>query len=197
MEIIFATGNKNKVAEALDLLSPLGYEVKQMLLHGDAPRFEEPQSEDLVSISISKASQARELSMGTDMENSIIMVEDSGLFIDSLKGFPGPFSSYAENKIGIDGILKLLGSDKERGAEYRAVVMLDLGSEKIHFSGACRGTLAKEKIGNNGFGFDPIFIPDDGDGRTFAQMEKEEKSQISHRGFALKALSENLKTPSK
>ena len=120
MRILFATGNKNKVSEASEALAHVGYEVDQLLIQGQAPELIEPQAEGIEEVAISKIKQARELVIGTDLEDSTILAEDSGLFIDSLRGFPGPYSSYVEGTIGLSGILDLMPSNSGRGAEYKA-----------------------------------------------------------------------------
>jgi XTP/dITP diphosphohydrolase len=146
---------------------------------------------------MAKIEQARSMVEGTPLDGSTILVEDSGLFIDALDGFPGAYSSYIENSIGLDGVLSLLDGSYDRGAEYRAVAIIDFGSRTLRATGVCRGRIADEGMGEQGFGFDPIFIPEEGDGRTCGQMSALEKSALSHRGRALKGLSELLKSPSK
>ena len=90
-----------------------------------------------------------------------IVVEDSGLFIESLKDFPGTCSSYIHKRIGLKGILKLMENIKERNCIYKsAVSYCKPGKEPISFLGEEKGTVAIEIKGNNGFGHDPIFIPE-------------------------------------
>jgi len=197
MEILFATGNEHKITEASRLLTPLGHTVSPLLIAGRAPEFEEPQADELYPVAKAKITQARLMVRGTPHENSAILVEDSGLFIDTLSGFPGPFSSYVENSIGLRGILRLLSDKENRGAEYRAVAILESENAEYDATGVCRGSISLELLGKGGFGYDPIFVPDEDDGRTFGQMSEEEKSAISHRGRALKALSNLLNNPSK
>ena len=84
-----------------------------------------------------------------------------------------------------------------RDAEYRAVTILDLQGNTWTANGICRGKIAELEIGENGFGFDPIFIPCQGDGRTFSQMSQKEKSTLSHRSNSLRGLLESIKHPSK
>ena len=86
---------------------------------------------------------------------------------------------------------------ESREAEYRAVAVLEFEGETLRSSGSCRGTISTTESGSNGFGYDPIFIPEEGDGRTCGEMSQQEKSQISHRARALKGLSELLNPPSK
>jgi XTP/dITP diphosphohydrolase len=125
------------------------------------------------------------------------MVEDSGLFIDSLNNFPGVFSSFVYDSIGLSGILKLVNEDIIRGAEYRAVTIIYSNGEIQKSTGICRGRLSREELGDNGFGYDPIFIPEQGNGNTFSQMSNIDKSTISHRTYSLIGLLDSFKDPSK
>ena len=197
MEILFATGNSNKVSEASRVLAKFGHTISQLEIDGKTMDFSEPQADGIQEIAISKSVQARDFVMGTNFEESPILVEDSGLFINSLNGFPGPYSSFVERKIGLQGILDLLKNKEERVAEYKAVAILSTKNETISSEGRCIGIISRKIIGGMGFGYDPIFIPDEGDGRTCGQLQPEEKSQISHRMRALKGLSEIINLPSK
>jgi len=197
MLILFATGNKHKVSEASAILAQFGCEVEPLLIRGKAPEIIEPQAEGIEEVAISKVKQARALVMGTELEGAVILAEDSGLFIDSLGGFPGPYSSYVEKTIGLHGILKLMPSESGRVAEFRAVAAVYADGRIITGTGICKGEISEEISGEMGFGYDPIFIPEDGDGRTCGQMSPVEKSSISHRGRALKAVSELVNLPSK
>ena len=179
------------------MLSPLGLSVEPLLVDGETPDFVEPQAEGLEAVAFAKIEQARMMMQGTELEGSAIMVEDSGLFIDSLDGFPGAYSSFVEGTVGLDGILRLLEDAGDRGAEYRAVAIVDSEGRTWQANGICRGRISKEMLGSGGFGYDPIFVPDEGDGRTCAQMSAEEKSPISHRGQALRGLSEVLSSASR
>ncbi|MBS7609357.1 XTP/dITP diphosphatase [Candidatus Bathyarchaeota archaeon] len=116
-----------------------------------------------------------------------ILVEDAGLFIESLNGFPGPYSSFVFKTLGIRGVLKLMEGIDRRDAIFRsAVAYCDETGEAFVFKGEVKGLLVKEARGKH-WGFDPIFQPLEGDGRTFAEMGIEEKCAISHRGRALRA----------
>ena len=197
MEILFATSNSHKVSEAEGILGPLGHTVLPLLVDGSPLRFVEPQADGIEEVAFSKLEQAMEATSGELGSGTAILVEDSGLFVDSLKGFPGPYSSYVEGTIGLEGVLSLLGGDEHRGAEYRAVAVLGFEGGTLRSQGICRGTISLEPAGTNGFGYDPIFVPDEGDGRTCGEMSPEEKSEVSHRARALKAMSELLNPPSK
>jgi len=122
------------------------------------------------------------------MKNFII--DDSGLFIDSLKGFPGVYSSYVQKTVGNDGIIDLMRGRKDRGAEFRCCIGCDIKGETIVVTGVCRGRIMKKELGTEGFGFDPIFSAD-GE-RTFAELPMEEKNVISHRGIAINLLIKEL-----
>ena len=115
-----------------------------------------------------------------------VMVEDAGLFIDSLNGFPGPFSSYVFKTIGINGVLKLMKGVKDRRARFKsAIAFYSPLTEPVRiFVGEVEGWIAEEPRGSEGFGFDPIFVPAEGDGRTFGEMSVEEKNEFSHRARA-------------
>ena len=112
------------------------------------------------------------------------------VFIDGLNGFPGVYSAYVFYKIGCSGILKLMKDfkDKKRKACFRSVIVYKKPKNDPEiFIGESIGVISKKPLGKYGFGYDPIFIPD-GEVKTFAQMETEEKNQFSHRGKSLNKL---------
>ena len=111
MRVLFVTGNQDKVTEASDILSPLGFVIEQLLIEGQAPDLIEPQAEGIEEVAKSKLEQAVSLTMGTEFENEALLVEDSGLFIDSLSGFPGPYSSFVQETIGLPGVLSLMSGE--------------------------------------------------------------------------------------
>lgn len=115
------------------------------------------------------------------------LIDDSGLFIASLDGFPGVFSSYVFRTIGSDGVLKLLQGVEDRAAEFRCCFGLHLEGRNELFIGAVQGTITQEKRGEGGFGYDPIFIPTGGT-KTFAEIPAEEKNKLSHRGKVLEKM---------
>lgn len=114
-----------------------------------------------------------------------ILVEDAGLFIDSLKGFPGPYSRYVYEKIGINGILKLLENTEDRNAYFKSVAVIIDDNFIIVETGIINGIITHNPRGIHGFGFDPIFVPK-GSHKTFAEMTTEEKNKFSHRAEAVK-----------
>lgn len=115
-----------------------------------------------------------------------LVLEDSGLYINALKGFPGPYSSYVFKKIGNEGILKLMRSVKDRTAKFVCVVAFAHPKYGIRlFKGEVKGKISLEVRGSKGFGFDPIFIPE-GSNKTFGEMDINEKNMFSHRSKAFK-----------
>jgi len=138
----------------------------------------EIQSLDLEDIAREKALSAHKI-----VKNSII-VEDAGLFIDALGGFPGPYSSFVQQTIGCKGILTLLRNKLRRKATFKsALVCADRNGKLQTFLGEVSGTISQGLRGDHGFGFDPIFIPD-GHQDTYALMLDAEKNRISHRAIA-------------
>ena len=127
--------------------------------------------------------------------NQSFFLEDAGLFINGLNGFPGVYSAYIFYKIGCAGILKLMNEleDNNRKACFKSVVAFGEPDRKpLLFIGESYGKISKKPLGKYGFGYDPIFIPN-GETKTFAQMETEEKNQFSHRGKSLEKLIDYFK----
>ncbi len=163
----FVTSNRHKFEEFHTLASRFGLTIQ--LVRRALP---EIQSDDLEEIAINSArSCAPELGKG-------FFVEDAGLFVNALRGFPGPYSSYAHSTIGNEGILSLLRDKQDRSAFFLSVICHYDGSYRI-FKGRVDGTIAPTPRGSAGFGFDPIFIPN-GEECTFAEMGPR-KNEISHR----------------
>lgn len=180
MRIKVITSNPGKVAEYQKAFDELGIEMEHYRLP-----YDEVQTSDLEEV-VQKG-------MDEIVRKGVrdFIVDDTGLFIDSLKGFPGVWSAYAQKTIGNKGILKLMEGVEDRGAEFRCCIGCDLNGERTVVTGVCRGYITDSERGTDGFGFDPIFSPD---GKlTFAEMPIEEKNGISHRGNAVRLLIEKLK----
>lgn len=183
MRLTFVTGNPGKLAEAKDLLAGIAQ------LQQDSGGYMEPQVDTLEEVARHGLDE-----VGRRIDPPFFL-EDAGLFVDALSGFPGVFSAYTYRTIGWEGILRLLHpiGDKERGARFTAVIGYRDASGNDHlFRGDAEGRILHEGRGKGGFGFDPIFAPKGGDGRSFAQMEHDEKATFSHRGAALRAFVEHL-----
>ena len=126
------------------------------------------------------------------------LADDTGLLVDALNGEPGVHSARFAGNDATDSdnrslLLEKLANSSDRRARFKTVLAVVHPSGEMHFvSGECAGTIAEDERGTNGFGYDSIFVPDDGDGRTFAEMTASEKDALSHRGRALRQLPELL-----
>jgi XTP/dITP diphosphohydrolase len=176
--VFFITGNFHKFNEVCSVLSPLGLAVGMLRMKGN-----EIQSEYLTEIAMASAVEA------FNRFHLPIIVEDAGLFVDALEGFPGPYSAYAYKTIHNKGILKLMENISNRKATFHSsIVYIDKETEPLVFEGEAKGEITQtERVGNGkaGFGFDPIFQPSETE-KTFAEMTLEEKNDFSHRAMAIK-----------
>lgn len=174
MTVRFVTGNEGKVREAREYLAE---PVEQV-----AYDYLEVQADD---IGVVAARGAREAFAELGGEEGVV-VDDTGLSVEALGGFPGPYSAYVEDTLGIEAVPRLLEGEEDRRARFRTVVAYADGNGVETFEGSVPGTIVAPR-GEGGFGYDPIF---EYSGRTFAEMSTEEKNAISHRGRALEAFSE-------
>jgi len=122
--------------------------------------------------------------------------EDTGLQVEKLNGAPGVYSAryggpQRDSNDNIDKVLRELGDTQDRNAQFKTVIALIVDGKEYTFEGTVEGTILKERIGSGGFGYDPVFLPNEGN-KTFAQMTAEEKDKISHRGRATAKLKEFL-----
>jgi len=175
-----ATSNHHKYVEARAVLQEFGVNLK----HLEMERVE-IQANNLAEIAVYSAEHVKP-------NGRIIVVEDAGLFIDQYEGFPGPYSSYVLQTIDLNGVLKLMERVEKRNASFISAVALRDRKMTRCFQGTVMGEIAHSIRGTGGFGYDPIFIPDEGDGRTFGEMAVEEKNTLSHRARAFRALGEWL-----
>jgi XTP/dITP diphosphohydrolase len=121
-----------------------------------------------------------------------VMIDDSGLFIDSLGDFPGVYSSYVFKTLGCEGILRLMEGMEKRTARFECCIgYLEPDGDPFIAKGVAHGSISKTMRGEGGFGYDPIFVPE-GDARTYAEIEVREKNSISHRGKAMSKFIEEL-----
>ena len=177
--VFFATGNIHKFHEARSILTKLDIAVGMLRMKDT-----EIQSDSLVEIAQTSAIDVFKRC------NLPVIVEDAGLFIDAVKGFPGPYAAYVYKTIGNEGLLKLMQNVENRKAVFRsAIVYCDSETNvPVVFEGEAAGKItSKERVGSgkSGFGFDPIFKPD-GSVNTFAEMTLEEKNGFSHRANAIR-----------
>lgn len=181
--IFFATNNVNKFNEARRVLAE--YEISVGMLRIKSLEIQSNNLEEIAEASVKDAFHKFGLP---------IIVEDAGLFIEGLNGFPGPYAAYVYKTIGNQGILRLMESIKSRKARFESAVAYFSSKVKspICFNGTVIGEIGtEERRGSieSGFGFDPIFRPN-GEAKTFAEMNVEEKNQHSHRARAFRKFAE-------
>jgi|BEDMetMinimDraft_2_1075160.scaffolds.fasta_scaffold00028_7 XTP/dITP diphosphohydrolase len=183
-EIVLVTGSEGKAKEFVDLASDYGIPIRWVKYA--KPEIQGERLEDIARFSAISMFQ---------IIGSPLIVEDAGLFIEALNGFPGPYTSFVNRTIGIQGVLRLMSGIENRKAYFKSVICyVDEDSTHI-FVGTVDGSISLEPKGENGFGFDPIFVPEK-DKRTFAQMEPQLKNRISHRSRAFSKLASFLSTKS-
>lgn len=199
MKIVFATNNKNKLSEIREILGS-GFEVMSLAeigCHEDIPET----GDTLLDNAVQKARYVFE-KYGYDC-----FADDTGLEVDALDGEPGVHSArYAEgtdhdSNANMNKLLRKLGDETHRSARFRTVIALlqkqqsgesaGEGSVLHIFEGKVEGSIIKEKRGAEGFGYDPIFMPEGYD-KTFAELGLDVKNQISHRARAVKKLADYL-----
>jgi XTP/dITP diphosphohydrolase len=171
MHLTFVSTNEGKFREVRSILADYGVRV-----HWKRQPLPEVQASRLESVVEAKLGAAERLGRR-------VLVEDSGLFIPSLGGFPGVYSAYVLNTIGLEGLLRLVRG-RERHATFLTVAGLSVGRRRWLRRGECVGRIADRPQGGHGFGYDPIFIAD-GETRTFGQLAPSEKNRWSHRARAI------------
>jgi XTP/dITP diphosphohydrolase len=184
--LYFATSNQGKLREARRVLEPLGFSVQNEDIKGV-----EIQADTTGQVA-AYSSRAAARSLGRP-----VIVEDAGLFVEELGGFPGVYSAYVFKTLGVQGIITLLGAAAAQGKKKTtraarfasSVAYCEPEGEPRIFDGWVEGTIAERPRGTGGFGFDPIFIPA-GQGMTFGELSIDAKSAVSHRGVALRKFAE-------
>jgi XTP/dITP diphosphohydrolase len=188
MRLICASANPDKVAEIAAIVGPAVELVPRPV---DVPEV----VEDADTLEGNARLKACAIAVATGQP---ALADDTGLEVAALGGAPGVYAAryagagatYADNRAKL---LAELAGDPDRRASFRTVVMVAWpdGSE-LAAEGVCEGTIAEQERGERGFGYDPVFVPDDGDGRTFAEMSDGEKNALSHRARALRNLLSSL-----
>ncbi|HIA97312.1 MAG TPA: RdgB/HAM1 family non-canonical purine NTP pyrophosphatase [Candidatus Nitrosopelagicus sp.] len=169
-DVLFVSSNEEKYNEAKKILAEFGIKLEFF-----QTELVEIQDDSLAKIAVQKALNAY------DKCKKPVVIEDDGLFIESLSGFPGPYSSYIFNTIGNNGILKLIGDNRD--AQFVAVIAFcDSSNEPTLFVSTVTGTISKN-IQDGGWGYDPIFIPKT-QNKTYAELAN--KNKLSHRYESLK-----------
>ena len=207
MKLTFATGNSGKLREASEILGE-GFELVSLAQVGITEDIPET-GKTLRANSIQKAQYLYD-KIGCDC-----FADDTGLEVDALGGAPGVYTArYAgddkdfnknmdkvlyelqrmEGEASMAASLGMKVKTVSRRARFKSVITLIIKGELHMFEGTLEGVIAREKSGNGGFGYDPIFIPDEYPGMTLADITEDQKNEISHRGKALRAMAEWLKS---
>ena len=183
----FVTSNIHKFQEARRVLSE--YKIATAKLKVEAVEIQDDNLENIAKFSALDAVTNCGLP---------VFVGDSGLFVEALNGFPGPYSAYVYRTVGNKGILKLMKNVTNRSAYFMSVIAFSSPEEQpTCFHGKVEGKISLQELGTSGFGYDPIFIPLEGDGRTFAEMTTAQKNLYSHRAEALRKFAEWYSSGSK
>ncbi|MBQ3245385.1 MAG: RdgB/HAM1 family non-canonical purine NTP pyrophosphatase [Bacteroidales bacterium] len=207
MKLVFATGNSGKLREASEILGE-GFELVSLSQAGIEEDIPET-GQTLRANSIQKAQYLYDR-LGCDC-----FADDTGLEVDALGGEPGVYTAryagddkdFNKNMDKVLYELQTIESESHMAAElgirtrpvsrrarFKSVITLIINGEKHLFEGVLEGVIAREKSGNGGFGYDPIFIADEYPGLTLADITEEQKNDISHRGKALRAMAEWLRS---
>jgi XTP/dITP diphosphohydrolase len=169
----FLTQNRYKYNEARSILASQSIPLRQ--LNDSKIEIQGTSPEEIAKFA---------LEMALKRHRREILVEDSGLFVEGLNGFPGPYSSYVLGTIGLKGVLSLMKDRNDRRAYFRASIAYGSPHNKSRlFTGKVAGEISREILGETGFGYDPIFIPN-GSRKTFGQSTQAFKNTRSHRAKA-------------
>ena len=188
MQIVFATNNKNKIKEVQSLVPE---HIKLLSLEDIGCHEEIPETTGTIEGNAQQKANYVKDNYGYDC-----FADDTGLEVEALNGEPGVDTAYyaGPQRNAGDNMNKLLSNLKSatsRSAQFKTVIALHLNGELKTFTGICRGEITKEKQGDKGFGYDPIFKAK-GYTKTFAEISLEEKNKIGHRGKAVSQLIEFL-----
>ena len=193
--VVVATGNAHKVTEIEAILAPVMPGVRFVAL-GELGDFPDP-VEDGETFFDNALIKARAAQAETGLPMAV--ADDSGLCVDALDGAPGIFSArwageHGNDAANNDKLMALMAdvADPERTARFHSSVVLVRGDEVLRGDGDCEGRVGHEPRGDGGFGYDPLFLPDDTPGKTMAELTPAEKNAISHRFHALEDLSSRL-----
>ena len=186
MTVVLATGNADKVREVREILEPHGIDVLSAAEAGGMPEV----VEDRDTFAGNAAKKAVECAR---FLGRTVLADDSGLAVDALNGSPGVQSArfageHGNHAANIAKVLSELGDSSERQARFVCVLAVADATGRVEtVGGEVRGTIARAPAGSGGFGYDPIFVPEDA-AQTFAQLPPAAKHALSHRGNALRNL---------
>lgn len=184
MKLVFATNNLNKLKEVQEILS----DSIEVLSLKDIGCFEDVEETEATLEGNAKL-KANHI---TEKYGYDCFADDTGLEVVVLNGEPGVYSAryggeHGNSEKNMSKLLNELDDKTDRKAQFRTAIVLNLDHQQYVFEGICKGEILREKSGNGGFGYDPIFKPS-GFSTSFAEMNSEEKNKISHRGIAIQKL---------
>jgi len=184
MKLVFATNNRNKLKEINHLLGD-----SFMLMSLSDIGMEEDIPENDPTLDGNALQKARYIHQATGLD---VFADDTGLETEALSGAPGVHSARfagedKDSNSNIQKLLSMLGTNPNRRARFRTVIALILRGREYLFEGTIEGSIISEKRGNEGFGYDPVFLPE-GSNLTFAEMDLNAKNKISHRARAFEKL---------
>jgi len=180
MKLKIITSNPGKVIEYREALSSFSIDTEHVRIP-----YDEIQTSELKDVVKHGMRTLKELGLKD------FIIDDSGMFVDALKGFPGVYSSYVQKTIGNAGILKLMENVKLRNANFQCCIGCNINGHDIVVLGRCDGVILKSEKGTEGFGYDPIFSIDGK--RSLAEIPVTEKNTVSHRGNAVRLLINEMK----
>ena len=188
--IVFATANPHKVREVNELI---GDQYEILSLKDIGCKEDIPETQDTIAGNAQQKARYLKAHYGHDC-----FAEDTGLEIDALNGAPGVYTArYAgpqrNAQDNMQLVLEQLADTNQRSARFRTVIALILDGKEYLFEGVAEGHITEQQCGTEGFGYDPIFVPE-GYEQTFAELDSAEKNVISHRGKAVDKLAQFLKT---
>ena len=184
MKLVFATNNSNKIKEVSNLISN---QIEIMSLKDIGCKEDIVESENtIIDNAILKANYIKNNS-GYDC-----FADDTGLEVDFLNGRPGVYSKRfagenSTDELNMEKLLECMKESNNRNARFRTVIALNINNQVITFTGVCEGEILKQRRGNNGFGYDPVFLPK-GYNNSFGEMSIIDKNKIAHRSKAVKKL---------
>jgi XTP/dITP diphosphohydrolase len=194
VRFVLATANPDKAAEIAAVLADRGLALDLVPRPADVPDVEES------GLTLEDNARLKAVAISDATEEPAI-ADDTGLEVDALDGAPGVRSArfageratYADNVAKLVAMLRDVPPER-RTARFATVALARFpDGREVAATGAVRGVIAEEPRGREGFGYDPVFVPDEGDGRTFAEMAPEEKNRLSHRGRAFRTLADGLR----
>ena len=185
MKLILASDNQHKLQEIQEILAHTGLEILSLNDYPDIP--DPPETQDTFH-----GNAKQKATFVHSYTGGIVIADDSGLEVEALNGAPGihskrwtPEATAVANNVKL---LRELKGETDRRAQFRCILAIYNGIETTFIDSTCTGEIAHQEKGTQGFGYDPLFLPDGFSGKSMAELSMEQKNQISHRGLAFRQL---------